>query len=83
MRGALARSLVGDDGAVLDPPVGLADAGPFIADGLAVEQGDPARTGLAHGPGHAVQGRACDDESHGEGECAGRYALHRDLLHVR
>ena len=50
MRGALARRLVGDDRAVLEPPVGLADPVPF-ARCLAVEQRDPARAGLAGASG--------------------------------
>jgi hypothetical protein len=37
MRGGLARALVSDDRAVLNPPVGLADLVPFAADGLAIE----------------------------------------------
>ena len=80
MRGGLARAFVGDDRAVLDPPVGLTDAVPFAADGLAVEQRDPARAGLTRGPGRGVDGDGCDDEPYGKGECACRYALHRDLL---
>ena len=80
MRGGLACTFVGDDRAVLNPPVGLTDAVPFTADGLAIEQRDPARTGLTRNLGRSVEGNGCEDESYNKSACAYRYALHRDLL---
>jgi hypothetical protein len=70
VRGGLARSLVGDDRAVLDAPVGLTDAVPLAADRFAVERRDPARTGLTRGPRRDIEGDGGDDEPGGNSDGA-------------